>query len=109
MKPHGPQRIRWICSGGFAARSNRVRSAASHKGHRSTGSSAIEEILKRSFIDRRDKLVRDQFIDEGRKLAAWNTQNFRDVGKRMAAVAIGQNIHAHAYGGADAAAAERRI
>src|SRR5580692_3508844 len=103
MKPHWSQRIRWICSGGLAARSNSVRSAALHNGHRSTGSSATANILKRSFIDWRDEFLRDQFIDNGGKLARGDTENFRDVGQRVAAVAIGQNIHAHAHGGVDAA------
>src|SRR5580693_1214947 len=109
MKPHGSQRIRWICSGGLTARSNSVRSAALHKGHRATGSSATADILKRSFIDRRDELVRDQLFDDGGKIPGGHTEDFRDVGHRMAAVAIGQDIHAHAHGGADAAGAERRI
>src|SRR5580698_1327316 len=109
MKPHWSQRISWICSGGLAARSNSVRSAALHKGHCSTGSSATAKILKRSFIDRRDELVRDQFIDEGDKLAGGNIEDFRDVGKRMAAVAISKDIHAHAHRGVDAAGAKRRI
>src|ERR1700731_5133513 len=109
MKPHWSQRIRWICSGGLAARSNSVRSAALHKGQRSTSSSATAGILKRSFLDRRDELVLDQFVDEGSKLARRNIQDFRNIGKRMAAVAIGHDIHAHAHGGADAAPTKRRI
>src|ERR1700682_4713018 len=109
MKPHWSQRIRWICSGGPAARSNNVRSAAWHKGHRSTGSSATVDILKRSFIDRPDELVLDQSFDEGDKLAGGNSQDFRDIGKRMAAVAIGKDIHAHPHGGADAAPTKRRV